>query len=835
MFADIRVYPPWPPLRNRVFGARKRNPLLGARHDRPSPFLIYHHCWAFLSPDDRQHLGMAYPIMLDYAKLRSSVASESVSSLRAERPVINLDPIDKSRCWRMAAALLRFDFDHGDLIRWLGGEYTNEFRDWEAAFDLVDTVRHHRVPPGYPPVDFDRAYRACTAGVPLAGVFECSRSSTWSRERYDNHPPLANECEAVREKLRAEEQLSFYILLPRFLAYFIFGLHLSPLSFVWRKGKGRACVDSSSIISNTDDGAPNTSIPDPGTPDKDDECPAVHYASAFKRHVTWIWNLRISNPGADILQFADDVHAAFHRMLYHPDIAIVFAFVFQEFLCIPVGTVFGARNSPSWWCIVAEVRAHLAACGDFSDDPALHLADRVELILPPTLREQRLLVCAKADRCHAGVPVSLLGRLHQATFVDDTAQAELRENIRASIHASEQAAYTLLGHPGDNRRPSCLSEEKWRDTASYLMDFLGFEVCTRTMTVRWPVEKRLALKQVIAEKWMALPCRLAPREIASLLGTIRNAAFVAPLGNHLSIRLQQCLNEAISRSRNFNDKRWWYTHIIEVPREALEDVASIYRTLDDNPFHPVWHSYIGYLVDREPTGRIISDASYEGIGGWSPDLLFRWRLSRSDLVHAGFQMKRLNSFSREPDADAEGIHINVLEFVAIIINLWMMIVLSRRRPVQVGGNIFAVFADNTSALSWLRYASRSHRANVRRLARFTSALLFASGFQGKVQGKHLAGRLNRGADALSRCRLFPTWASVTAQCSLLSSCTTFRIPHELLSLLGSMSSDRPTEALSDELMTKLLSLEHNTLRVGSNEMASTTSRSKPSRSSRRSH
>jgi hypothetical protein len=32
-------------------------------------------------------------------------------------------------------------------------------------------------------------------------------------------------------------------------------------------------------------------------------------------------------------------------------------------------------------------------------------------------------------------------------FVDDSAQAELREPILPSIHASEQSAYTLLGHP----------------------------------------------------------------------------------------------------------------------------------------------------------------------------------------------------------------------------------------------------------------------------------------------------------------------------------------------------------------------------------------------------
>jgi hypothetical protein len=160
----------------------------------------------------------------------------------------------------MGVVLLCFNFDHGDLIRWLGGEYTNAFHDWETAFDILNTVQHHKVPPGYPPVNFDPAYQACTSGVTLAGIFECSWSSTWSHERYDNHPPLAAESKLVREKLQAKEMLSFYIMLPWFLAYFIFGLHLSPLSFVWRKGKGRACVDNSSTIGKDNDGTPNASI-----------------------------------------------------------------------------------------------------------------------------------------------------------------------------------------------------------------------------------------------------------------------------------------------------------------------------------------------------------------------------------------------------------------------------------------------------------------------------------------------------------------------------------------------------------------------------------------------
>jgi hypothetical protein len=65
---------------------------------------------------------------------------------------------------------------------------------------------------------------------------------------------------------------------------------------VWHKGKSQACMDNSSHIGANDDGAPNDSIPAPGTPDRDDECPAVHFVTALMRHLSWIWNLRISFP-----------------------------------------------------------------------------------------------------------------------------------------------------------------------------------------------------------------------------------------------------------------------------------------------------------------------------------------------------------------------------------------------------------------------------------------------------------------------------------------------------------------------------------------------------------
>jgi hypothetical protein len=201
--------------------------------------------------------------MLEYAKLHLTAALESVAALHEDHPPVSNASTDKHQSWLMGVTLMWFDFEYGDLICWLGDEYTNAFHDWEEVFQTVDTVQHQKVPPGYLPMDFDQAYHACTEGVPLMGIFECSMASTWKREQYDNHPPLAEERDVIREKLR-EEQNSFYLLLLHFLCYFIFGLHLLPLTFVWCKGKGRACVNNNSIIGPGDDGAPIDSIPTQG-------------------------------------------------------------------------------------------------------------------------------------------------------------------------------------------------------------------------------------------------------------------------------------------------------------------------------------------------------------------------------------------------------------------------------------------------------------------------------------------------------------------------------------------------------------------------------------------
>ncbi len=120
----------------------------------------------------------------------------------------------------MGIGLLRLKFQYGDLICWLGGEYTNQHRDWSATFEQMSAVRDLSILP-LPSRQFARAERVCLEGIPLAAVHYCSMDALFAQNYYDNHPPLANVLDQVRAKLSMkEEENSFHLALPSFFILF---------------------------------------------------------------------------------------------------------------------------------------------------------------------------------------------------------------------------------------------------------------------------------------------------------------------------------------------------------------------------------------------------------------------------------------------------------------------------------------------------------------------------------------------------------------------------------------------------------------------------------------
>jgi hypothetical protein len=134
---------------------------------------------------------------------------------------------------------------------------------------------------------------------------------------------------------------------------------------------------------------------------------------------------------------------------------------------------------------------------------------------------------------------------------------------------------------------------------------------------------------------------------------------------------------------------------------ALRDIHLLMETLLVPDEDPICSRSIALLVPRTATHWLKSDASYAGIGGWSQDFsTFMWHVTREDLTAFGFHMKTIGMSTDKPmDSAARGLHIKPLEFLAVIINLWLALKIIRDDPLCLRGSIIDLLSDNTTALS----------------------------------------------------------------------------------------------------------------------------------------
>jgi hypothetical protein len=216
-------------------------------------------------------------------------------------------------------------------------------------------------------------------------------------------------------------------------------------------------------------------------------------------------------------------------------------------------------------------------------------------------------------------------------------------------------------------------------------------------------------------------------------------------------------------------------------------------------------------------GSALSDASHGGLGGWSQSFLFMSRLLNKDLLVLGYNMRIIDKTNRcLAKMSQDGLHINLLEFVAVIINIWLIIfyVLPDRYPTR--GAISDLLADNTYFISWMRYAARSHSIPVRNLAYLCLSILILSQTSDhlKLKGRHLAGKLNGEADALSIPEIAPMLACATRAFYRLQSCRACQLPYGLLSCISRLLSLPKIAASSAGEMMELLAVEPVIFDVG---------------------
>jgi hypothetical protein len=127
-------------------------------------------------------------------------------------------------------------------------------------------------------------------------------------------------------------------------------------------------------------------------------------------------------------------------------------------------------------------------------------------------------------------------------FVDDNGVLSIRARVLDAIRNSVASAYPIFGVPEADQRPGCFALDKWAEEVCHLACYLGYNVCTRSLTLGWPAPKRQQLLDLLLDflpsAGQQKTVRRHRQAIASVLGLMRNAGFVVPLCLHLSLQLQ---------------------------------------------------------------------------------------------------------------------------------------------------------------------------------------------------------------------------------------------------------------------------------------------------------
>lgn len=242
---------------------------------------------------------------------------------------------------------------------------------------------------------------------------------------------------------------------------------------------------------------------------------------------------------------------------------------------------------------------------------------------------------------------------------------------------------------------------------------LGWALETRRLIVKLPGDKFIAWSVDIAE--ILRTGTVTFGDLESCVGRLNHAAYVIPLSRHFLGRLYARITPAKPKRQQ-----------LTLSQVELDDLKTWLHFLD-NARSGI---SMNLLTHRTPTNIGISDSCPYGLGG------FTW--------HGRAWRLRIPT-----ESPLYGLHTanNALEFLAMVVNVWLMVIDSPA-PYQC----FLGLGDSTSAIGWLFHSSSlkgnsSYTVAVTIMARKMARILLKADHC--LFGQHLPGSLNTVADQLS--------------------------------------------------------------------------------------
>jgi hypothetical protein len=353
--------------------------------------------------------------------------------------------IDLDRVRMTTAALIHFDGDVANLVRWFGGAHVGAQRNIRATLsylrgkisshlcDTLEQIWHH----GSPAV--------CNATASDAN-FEAYR-------KYGNHASVTDEPEVTYRTLLKDSKRGYCLVLDERMARFTLNC-LTP----------NGLVDANHPHKNPRPIFDGTFRPEPWCSGINDWTtkktePPVNFATAFANYLRWVYNARITYPREELYLGDDDILGAFRHQKYHPNLVGMHACVVAGFFSCATGMTFGDNTSSANFDPIAEARKELARYLWLQPDTvaraAIHLP-AIELANPPTDAEVDCFTQANADSTNRGIH-DASGRRLPPQFnhhVDDNIYCNVAAHIAQTVSASALALWHVLGFPVHRTAPT---------------------------------------------------------------------------------------------------------------------------------------------------------------------------------------------------------------------------------------------------------------------------------------------------------------------------------------------------------------------------------------------
>ena len=490
-----------------------------------------------------------------------------------------------------------------------------------------------------------------------------------------NHKSAGNNLKFIADAFKKEISKGWELMIPARRAMNIPNLVISPLGVAEHIGitstgafalKPRLTHDLSFPGMHSETSINSRSIEESLEP--------CMFGHALSRVIHRIIHLRAKHPNKIIWIRKEDFKSAFRRIHLNANIAFQCAVQLEiekhHYILLSLRLPFGGSPCPSEFSLVSDVMTD--AINDLMIDkswnPKVVKSPYIEKIpaakaLPHNIKFEPALPTSvpnrESDNCTADV------------FIDDviTVGVHQNDNIHRLIagpctimHALAHQASTTTFLP----RQDLIAEDKndAEGAPEEIKVVLGWTIDTRRLIIKLPPHKFQAWSTQLTS--FITRQHTNAKDIQSLLGRLENIAIIIPMMGHFlnNIRTTEIKASMTGKNQRINNRT--KEDLILSQLFLAKAAAGINMNL---------------MTFRSPTRIYINDASEHGLGGFS-------------TAGQGW------SWVIPPRLRGRA-HINLLEFIAQLVSIWMDILAHRIKEFDC----LLGMGDNTASMGWLRRAN----------------------------------------------------------------------------------------------------------------------------------